>query len=275
MRYLLIKLFLLLVMLNNTSAQQNDKSDFAFAKYLFETGQYELASLELERQLFRNVQDFEVRMLLIKTYRFADRHLAARKLADTPLPHTTINQQFELWQAYINSCLYLKDFVAIRNSLAQHTSFRSLTPYESYKQNLESGLNLLEATKNQKLQLPAMGTDAFLVQQFEIWNNSKRKSPVLAAGFSTLLPGSGKVYAGAWKDGLIAFLFVGANAYSSYRGFSNQGIRSPYGWIFGSLTAGFYLGNIYGSHRQARKHNHLLEKSIKDRAYNRLLDLHP
>jgi hypothetical protein len=70
-----------------------------------------------------------------------------------------------------------------------------------------------------------------------------------------LVPGSGKIYSGAWKDGLTSLLFVAANAWSSYRGFSMD--KPGYGYTFAVLTIGFYFGNLYGTRQWVRHQNRL------------------
>ena len=93
----------------------------------------------------------------------------------------------------------------------------------------------------------------------------QKKSPYLAAGMSTIIPGSGKIYTKNWQDGLVALLFVASNAWQAYRGFSKDGIKSTYGWVFGSIGAGFWLGNIYGSYKSAKKFNNHIQKGYHDK----------
>jgi hypothetical protein len=82
---------------------------------------------------------------------------------------------------------------------------------------------------------------------------------------STFIPGSGKIYTKNWQDGLIALLFVASNAWQAYRGFSKDGVKSTYGWVFGSIGAGFWLGNIYGSYKSAQKFNKQIQKGYHDK----------
>jgi len=73
------------------------------------------------------------------------------------------------------------------------------------------------------------------------------RSPFLAGALSTLIPGTGRIYAGRTSDGLLSLLTVAVTGWQAYEGFHKDGARSVKGWIFGSLSAFFYLGNIYGS----------------------------
>ena len=92
----------------------------------------------------------------------------------------------------------------------------------------------------------------------------KYKKPAVSLMMSAIVPGSGKVYSGYWKDGLVSFLFVGISAWQSYRGFSQKGVNSVYSWIMGGISLSFYSGNIYGSVKAANKKNYELNHAILD-----------
>lgn len=72
-----------------------------------------------------------------------------------------------------------------------------------------------------------------------------RKSPWLAGGLSTITPGSGQIYLGRHGDGVFSFLTIAILSTLSHYNFRKSNQMS--GWILGGLTAGFYLGNIYGA----------------------------
>ena len=98
--------------------------------------------------------------------------------------------------------------------------------------------------------------------------NLKLKSPFLAGFMSGIVPGSGKFYTKNWKDGLISTIMIAGLGWQSYRSFSTKGVSSAYGWITAGLSFGFYIGNIYGSVKAAKKYNkqknHLLIHEAKD-----------
>jgi hypothetical protein len=81
------------------------------------------------------------------------------------------------------------------------------------------------------------------------------KSKFQAGFYSSLMPGAGKIYCGRAADGIYSLLTVGLTVWQAYDGFSDDGARSTKGWVFGTLGAGFYLGNIYGSVIAAELHN--------------------
>jgi TM2 domain-containing membrane protein YozV len=71
------------------------------------------------------------------------------------------------------------------------------------------------------------------------------KSPTLAGIFSTVIPGSGKMYVGEWGDGITSLLVTGLFAFLAYDNF--QADHTARAWLFTGVGAFFYAGNIYGS----------------------------
>ncbi|MGB5528557.1 MAG: hypothetical protein WBQ32_01190 [Ignavibacteriaceae bacterium] len=84
-----------------------------------------------------------------------------------------------------------------------------------------------------------------LVPLYDLSVNPSYKSPALAGILSAAIPGSGKMYAGEWGDGIAALLATGLLAFLAYDNFrANHNTRA---WIFTGLGTFFYAGNIYGS----------------------------
>jgi TM2 domain-containing membrane protein YozV len=102
-----------------------------------------------------------------------------------------------------------------------------------------------------------------------------RKSPLLAAALSMVVPGLGRVYLGRWPDGLLSFLLVGTTAVLAAQGFSEDGQGSVRGWILGGVAALLYAGNVYGSAVGAVVQHRDAEDALMqevDRAYQGRLD---
>ena len=79
---------------------------------------------------------------------------------------------------------------------------------------------------------------------------ASNKSPLLAAGLSTIIPGTGRIYAGRFLDGLMGLWMVvlpGTAAYGSL-----QDGQSMKGNFFAGITLIFWLGEIYGAYRTAK-----------------------
>ena len=88
------------------------------------------------------------------------------------------------------------------------------------------------------------------------------KNTIKAALMSSLIPGTGKMYAHRFSDGLYSLVIVGLTGWQAYQGFNKDRSRSTRGWIYGTLCGGFYVGNVYGSIVAARIYNEKLENNL-------------
>jgi hypothetical protein len=79
------------------------------------------------------------------------------------------------------------------------------------------------------------------------------KSLALAGIFSTIIPGSGKMYVGDWGDGITGLLISGLFAFLAYDNFKAD--HKARAWLFTGVGAFFYAGNIYGSIASAQIFN--------------------
>jgi len=75
--------------------------------------------------------------------------------------------------------------------------------------------------------------------------NIPKKSPILAASMSAIIPGAGRAYLGRWGDALIDLIAVGGTLGGGYATFEND--RT---FAIGLLILGIILygGNVYGSY---------------------------
>jgi len=95
-----------------------------------------------------------------------------------------------------------------------------------------------------------------LEQEFNHFKQIKQRNPIFASVLSTIIPGSGKIYSNDKQNGFKVFTIIGLNGFQSFRAFSKVGKTSFYGWSFGMLAGGFYLGNILGAYESAERENH-------------------
>ena len=89
-----------------------------------------------------------------------------------------------------------------------------------------------------------------------------RKSAFLAGLLSAFVPGAGKMYCHRTTDGLFSLLTIGLTGWQAYEGFRKDGVNSVKGWIYGTISAFFYLGNIYGSVVAVNIYNQQLEDKL-------------
>ena len=83
--------------------------------------------------------------------------------------------------------------------------------------------------------------------------NPPNKNPFSASLLSAIIPGAGKIYTGEISDGIFAFITTGLFSFLAYDNFKAE--HDFRGWLFSSLAAMFYAGNIYGSYASAQIYN--------------------
>jgi len=240
-----------------------------YAEYLFSSRQFKLASEEYERLIYfdRNNQDFKYS--LIKSHRLSgDIALGISRVyslygssLDT-IPQS-LAIEFVKLQLLSDSIQSVKNFILQNNTLSSENkaTYNCCTFLLEGEYNNAIQCMNIAATKNYTF-------PPVLKLVTENAEQTKLKSPFIAAGLSTLLPGTGKIYTRNWSDGLFSMLFIAGNTWQAYRGFNEKGIKSTYGWVFAGLSASFYIGNIFGSAKAAKRYN----KVKKDEINNQILD---
>lgn len=229
-----------------------------FADYLYNSGQFEYATEEYQRLLFALPNQQNNLFKLMKCYQKIGTAKMGIKvfglLSIDPLNFSEI-----VGEEYLKLLLLSKDYPTAQVYIQQHdqmkTSAKQLWTQKSYllSQNWEAVDE----------QLPALS--AILLQRQEVEQSLKKT--YVAVGMSGVVPGLGKVYAKSWKDGIISFLFVGINAFQSYRNFDRRGAKSILGWIHGGLALGFYVGNLYGSHKAVLQYNQKRKDELDTKIY--------
>ena len=84
------------------------------------------------------------------------------------------------------------------------------------------------------------------------------RSRTLSTAFSAILPGAGQIYSGRIGDGIYTLLTVVGSGFLTWW-FASDAEHRDRTWIktslFGTLTALFYAGNVYGANLAARDYN--------------------
>jgi len=90
-----------------------------------------------------------------------------------------------------------------------------------------------------------------------------RKSPAVAGVMSSVVPGSGYMYAGRYGDGVVALivngLFIAGTVAAIHQ--ENYAVAA----IVGGIGLPFYVGNIYGSANAATKWNIGVRKELREK----------
>lgn len=236
-----------------------------FGEYLYNSNQYDLAVREFERCVFLKPDSREPYVYLFKIHS----------------QENSFDKAIDCYKRYSgNLCFSQMDSIfgseyfklLIKNEKYQDAeSFLEVNPFFKSDNNLKLSTILLRKEwkiaygyQNEKnIQINKTLTEISL-QGLAL----KKRSTVLAALFSAVLPGSGKVYAGRWKDGVISFLMTSSAAFVAVRGF-NKNPNNFYPWAMGTLSVVYYSGGIYGSTQAAKKYNKIKEDELvnKTRSY--------
>ncbi len=257
-----LSLIILLCGLNAVCFGQNllDQNNTAqFADFLFKTRQFKYSAQEYERLHFMDQSNEEYKLFLIRSYRLDN----ALSLAESRLNSLYGDSICDISKAVFKELMAIQfdkeDFTSARNYLECNKKIDEYS-YSYYQVSISLLSRNYTEAKSQVTHSPRLAKPfgAIIAEA----DAAKYKSPALAASLSAIIPGTGKIYSGHWKDGLIAFVFVATNVFQAYRGFSLYGTDSAHGWVFGGLAIGFYTGNILGSAKSASKHNRLIDDKI-------------
>jgi tetratricopeptide (TPR) repeat protein len=228
----------------------------SYADYLYKSRQFTLAAEEYERALFLSPNNDSIAAQLIKSYNLSGQCKQAKlrvrqlSLIDDSMPGIIAKE-------YARTLFCTNLYADVRQLLSKNKRIDPISVAEFHlylelkTKNWKKADSILNNNKDEQISVVLSKYKDVVYKA----NHLKHRSPGIALLMSTVVPGSGKIYAGSWKDGLIAMVFIGGSAFQAYRGFSQKGVESVYGWIFGGVSTGFYLGNLYGSFKAAKKYN--------------------
>jgi hypothetical protein len=260
---LITGLFLLLF----SSLQAQDLYDIEhsriYAKHLYEDGRYAWAADEYGR-LIRTTPDTQrfslqlnaidsLKLLFLKASRLSGQWERSYKSVKINLPniHSQKQQVAEEYVKLMLSAGYLEDADKEISRLV-HVGPKYMLHKSLLEQNWEEAQEIFLGKSRETYPEPTDTQYSILLQRAL---HLPHRSPALAAGMSAIVPGSGKLYAGEWKDALLSFFFVAFSTYESVHAFKIAGPGSYLGYIYGGMAAGFYGGSIYGSYKSAKRFN--------------------
>lgn len=262
-----------LCLLNNLNIQSQDLYDLQsskkYAEYLLSSGQYISAAEEFERLIFMDSSNLDFKKNLVLSYRKGGNiNAGLNKIRDFS-QNDYNNMPVSLSLEYIALLISSGDTQNAGNFIENSYSISEID-----KSIIKSCILILKNDYKTALQFTTHSKSTYsnfpseLSEMTENTKNLKFKSPAIAGVLSGIIPGTGKVYTRKYIDALISFVFIGSNAWQSYKGFKKNGINSVSGWIFGGLSLGFYVGNIYGSVKAAKKYNKKIFDEKSREVYN-------
>ncbi len=266
----MMRFFLLLIALSNSLqvlSQKNDyKSDKAFFQYLVKNSQYkDVASFISLNEIKDDSTLFYVGKYYFYISNYNDAISCFRKFdkSSSFYERSIVNKNNSL--VFAGLAPNFSDTVFCSNDTSSallHFSFKS---YYALKRDIDafekyySPLNIIVLEEDRKIK-----------STMDEWKNHKNKSPVIAGLLSAIIPGSGKVYAKKPWQGLSSFLLVTAFGLSAWEGYKKNSFNSPQFYLFGSLCATFYIGNIWGSVSEVKLQKKHFNQRINDEIYKNL-----
>lgn len=228
---------------------------YQFANYLYTQLDFELAEMEYQRLFFAQKSDS------LAAARYFECNYQLQNYTKTQKVYQQYYKALPVQDAFVNN-VYLRSLVLLNAPELQlelneikpvHRDYYALTSY------------ILQSDWDKAHQLYAASSDDWCKKHASILvlqETMQYKKPALAAAMSAVIPGAGKAYTGYWQDAVFSFLFVSLGAWQAYRGFDKKGVESVYGWIYGGLSAGFYIGDIFGSYKAANKRNYSINHEL-------------
>lgn len=124
--------------------------------------------------------------------------------------------------------------------------------------NWQQSLNSFNSLEESTYQSSKESKISIVKTAFEL----KDKAPWLASSLS-LIPGLGYAYSGHKQTAISSFVINGLLAYATYTSFKNK--NYGIGILTGVFNISFYIGNIYGSGKSAKRYNEQQRKEIIDK----------
>lgn len=249
---------------------RNPENILKFADYLFQEGDYLRAIGEYQRYLFHSPEDSDAMLYKIGLCygRAGDigQAISFFRRIDTRSP-LRFAASYQIAYIYLASGQYESSIRSLDQALNE-----AKNEDERRQLSLLTAFNYLHQRRWADAE-HILGSQAFrdegLANLASSLKRSARegmslpsKNSMLAGLFSAAVPGTGKMYCRQYGDGVYSLILIAITGLLAWDGFQENGIRSARGWIFGSMSAVFYFGNVYGSTIAARIYNHQLETSI-------------
>lgn len=247
-----------------------------YANYLYLSQDYNLAAKEFERIIFLDRNDTLVQLQLLNCYRFLGDYKTGLNRGEQIIkayqnPPGQLSFEYGRFLILNDSAQLFSDFLIQNKSLPDDT--KKILSIGGMLYSGDYNTASFKLKEINQISSPFIQDYQKIITQYE---NFKFRKPVTGMLLSAMVPGLGKVYSGDWKDAIIAMLFTGTSAWQAYQGFHKKGVHSVYGWIFGGLAAGFYIGNIYGTGKAVHKRNnefkHKLHHQVEEAVNRHTMD---
>lgn len=189
-------------------------SSLKFAEHLEEQGDLYRAITEYKRYLFSNPESDSIRYHLASLYAENNRYGNAIDIL------REVKNKDEFYANAIGEYFYRVNYY---DSCAVYWSGEKLGLIYLRKGEIEKGMKLLNLKSPPEL-----------------------KNPCLGVALSSILPGSGRIYAGRVGDGIFSMITFFTSTYLTYKYYKEDNF--PLTVLFGGVSGIFYSGNIFGTY---------------------------
>ncbi len=243
--------------ISNLSFDNLANEDFQFEKSLFKETDYNSSILELKRKRFKATDSIllnKIDLLIAANYFSLGR---TDKTTDIVL---SLSERINVFD---RDFFYFRYVLADQRQMYAWSSNYCRSAFEQTNDSSLAKFLLYVEFKRENFSECIKVADDFVQYNPNLkiaysnaigrYSSGSYKSPFLAGLMSTVLPGSGYVYAGSLKEGLSAFLVNGLLGAGIYALFKNDNVGS--GILLSAVSASFYFGNIIGSVNSAKLSN--------------------
>jgi hypothetical protein len=271
-----IKLLIFFLYLQSVSVAQNvydGEHILRFADYLYKNKEYPLAINEYKHALFLENCNTTCQIKLFNSYLRSQQYAAGLNSFRSIYPEG-LSGNDTLEMVYGKMLVLNSDFTEVDKLLnISKTLSPSQLSFLSISNDLFSD-NWERAVKKESELSSDKQVNYYKSIIYDI-GHLKYKKPGVSLLLSAIIPGTGKMYCGYWYDGFLSLTTIGLASWQAIRGFKLYGTDRAYTWIFTSISASFYISNLYGSYKAAKMRNyslrqniHYATKKVLDSSYN-------
>jgi len=237
-------IYIYLLFFSHFSFSQNlfdEENSKKYAEHLYNSGEYNSAAKEFEHLTILSPENFVYKKMLIFSYQKNGEVKKAIQRIETDFGTSFSSYNRELINSYLKLLILNEEYKKCREILKKYLNLSN-----QERQDYALAISLLGNKTNKIEELINTGFNTGkqsnkFSELSILYNNQKLikyKKPLTASVLSVVIPGLGKIYA---KDFKI------------------------YGWGFGALATGFYIGNIFGSGKSAERENNHNNKQLKEK----------
>ncbi len=224
-----------------------------FARSLYVKGDYYRAITEYKRSSFHGR---EVRTKRWASYRIGECYRkSGRSLSG--LSYSADAAWFGVKDDLTDSCVIslAKSYIELGQYRSARGILDSLENEGDTQRALLTGWTYLLESDYQNARAVFLSAGADSLAQLSLQGeNIHDKSPLVAGVLSAVIPGSGQLYAGAYKHGVVTLILHGVIAYFAYEGIRDGRHFETAAAVYTGVSR-FYLSNILSASRLVREGN--------------------